>query len=95
MISQFTIIKANALKMVVIVIYTIISLFIFHYNGLIDWRIGAVLSIGTAAGGYLTASYASRIKNANLYAYRFLVVVVLAVLLYTFDVFGMISEYFF
>ena len=88
LLSGFTIIKANALKMVVIVVYTILSLFIFHFNGLVDWKIGAVLSIGTALGGYLTASYASRIKNANLYAYRFLVFVVLIVLLYTFDVFS-------
>ena len=94
LISGFTIIKANALKMVVIVLYTIISLFIFHINGLIDWRIGAVLSIGTAAGGYLTASYASSIKNANLYAYRFLVVVVLAVLIYTFDIIDLVSKVF-
>ena len=94
LLSGFTIIRANALKMVVIVIYMVISLAIFHFNGLIDWRIGAVLSIGTAAGGYLTASYASRIKNANLYAYRFLVVVVLAVLIYTFDLFNLVVNVF-
>lgn len=87
LISKFTIIKANALKMVLIVIYTILSIFIFHYNGLIDWKIGAVLSIGTAAGGFLTANYASKIKNANLYAYRLLVVIVLFVLLRTFGMF--------
>jgi len=87
LVSKYTIIKANALKLVLIVIYTIISIFIFHYNGLIDWKIGGVLSIGTAAGGYLTANYASKIKNANLYAYRFLVVIVLIVMLRTFGVF--------
>ena len=86
LISGFTIIKANALKMFVIVVYTIMSIGIFHFNGLIDWKIGAVLSIGTALGGYLTASYASRIKNANLYAYRFLVIVVSLVLVYTFGI---------
>ena len=84
LMSKYTIIKANALKLVLVVIYTLISIFIFHYNGLIDWKIGGVLSIGTAAGGYLTANYSSRIKNANLYAYRFLVLVVLIVIIRTF-----------
>lgn len=93
LISGFTIIKANALKMAVIVIYTIMSIAIFHFNGLIDWKIGAVLSIGTALGGYLTASYASRIKNANLYAYRFLVIIVLAVLVYTFGLYEALVEW--
>ncbi len=92
LISGFTIIRANALKMVIIVVYTILSIAIFHYNGLIDWKIGAILSIGTALGGYLTASYASRIKNANLYAYRFLVFIVFVVLLYTFGAFAFLYE---
>jgi len=87
MISKLTIIRANALKLVVVVCYTLISLGIFHYNGLVDWKIGFVLSIGTALGGYLTASYSSRIPNANLYAYRFLVVIILVVMLRTFGVF--------
>lgn len=87
LVSRFTIIKANALKLVVLICYTVMSLAIFHYHGLVDWKIGAVLSIGTAAGGYLTASYSSKIKNADLYAYRFLVVVVLLVMLKTFGVF--------
>jgi hypothetical protein len=90
LVSGFTIIRANALKLVVVFLYTILSLAIFHYNGLVNWKIGALLSIGTALGGYLTASYSSKIKNANLYAYRFLVVIVFIVLLYTFGVFSIL-----
>lgn len=92
LVSKYTILKANALKLVLVVIYTAISILIFHYHGMIDWKIGAVLSIGTASGGYLTANYASKIKNANLYAYRFLVVIVLLVLLRTFGVFDYIMS---
>lgn len=94
LISGFTIIRANALKMFIIFMYTILSIIIFHYNGLIDWKIGAVLSIGTAAGGYLTASYSSKIKNANLYAYRALVGIILIVLLHTFGIFSFIYNLF-
>lgn len=91
LISRYTIIRANALKLIILVCYTLMSIAIFHYNGLINWQIGAVLSIGTAIGGYYTAVYASSIKNANLYAYRFLIVVVLIVLLRTFGVFQLIG----
>jgi len=94
LVSGFTIIKANAMKLIIIFVYTILSIAIFHYNGLINWKIGAVLSIGTALGGYLTASYSSRIKNANLYAYRFLVIVVFIVLLYTFGIFTFLYNQF-
>lgn len=92
LLSGFTIIRANALKLVIVFLYTILSLAIFHYNGLVDWKIGAVLSIGTAMGGYLTAIYSSKVKNANLYAYRFLVVIVFIVLLYTFGAFSFLFK---
>jgi uncharacterized membrane protein YfcA len=93
--SGFTIIRANALKLIVIVAYTVLSIAVFHYNGLIDWKIGALLSIGTAIGGFTTASYVSRIKNANLHAYRFLVLTVSVVLIYTFGGFSWIKEFLF
>jgi len=92
LISGFTIIRANALKMGIIFLYTILSLAIFHYNGLVNWKIGALLSIGSSMGGYLTANYSSKIKNANLYAYRFLVIVVFLVLLYTFGAFEIFTK---
>ncbi len=82
--SKYSILKANALKLMVLVSYTIIAIIIFHWNGMIHWKIGAILSIGTAIGGFLTGNYAPKIKNANLYAYRFLVLIVFIVLLRTF-----------
>jgi len=87
LISQFTIIKANAIKLIVVSVYTVMTLIIFQYKGLVDWRIGGILAIGAALGGYLTANYASQIKNANLYAYRFLIFVVVIVVLRTFGLF--------
>ncbi|MEE9437653.1 MAG: sulfite exporter TauE/SafE family protein [Saprospiraceae bacterium] len=87
LVSHYTMIKANALKLFVILSYTIMSIAIFQYNGLINWKLGAIIAIGQAVGGYTTAIYASKIKNANLYAYRILVFIVIIVILRTFGVF--------
>ena len=95
LVSQYTLVKANALKLVTVFVYTIIGLMIFHYKGLVDWKIGAVLAIGQATGGYLTANYASKIENANLYAYRLLVGVVIVVILHTFGIFEMVYGWLF
>lgn len=45
--------KANALKVMLILIYTLIALFIFIYYGLIDWSIGFILSCGNMLGAWL------------------------------------------
>ena len=87
LVSKYSIIKANALKSVIITVYTIMSLAIFQWKGMVDWKIGAIIAIGAALGGYLTAHYSTRLKNANLFAYRFMIVVVVVVILRTFGVF--------
>jgi uncharacterized membrane protein YfcA len=88
LVSHYTMIKANALKLFVILSYTVMSIAIFQYSGLINWEIGALLAIGQATGAYITAMYASKIKNADVYAYRLLVIIVILVLLRTFGLFG-------
>lgn len=51
--------EANALKTIVILIYTFFVLAIFAYQGLINWEVGIIMAIGQSLGGYLTAAYAS------------------------------------
>lgn len=83
--ARYGLIEANAVKIVVVGLYTLLALFIFAYRGLIDWWIGLIFAIGQTAGGYLTAHYASRYPQANVWAYRVLVVVVILAVVSLFD----------
>lgn len=83
--ARYSMIDANALKSVVVGVIQVAAIAIFWYKGLIDWRIGAVMAVGQAAGGYITAHYASRLPKANVWAHRLLVVVVLLSLVKLFD----------
>ncbi len=75
--ARYSMIDANALKSVVVGVIQVVAVVIFWYKGLIDWRIGAIMAIGQAVGGYFTAHYASRLPGANKWAHRLLVIVVL------------------
>lgn len=75
--ARYSLIDSNAVKAVVVALYTAIALLIFHFQGLIDWPIGLLMAIGQTIGGYLTAVYATRSDQANLWAHRLLVVVIL------------------
>ena len=83
--AKYSLIEGNAIKSFVVAAYTILVIAIFQYKGLIDWKVGAILAIGQTAGGYLTAQYASRYKNANVWAHRLLVVVVLLAVIKLFN----------
>lgn len=86
LLLKYDLITANALKTGVVAIYTIFAVGMFHFNGLIDWRIGLTIGLGQAAGGYLTAEFASRYKQAQVWAYILLVIVVLIAILSTFGI---------
>ena len=47
--AGYDMIRANALKVLVVAIFTLVIIFVFQWRGLIDWRIGLVLALGQAA----------------------------------------------
>ena len=71
---KYSLMDANFLKVFILALYTAVGIFIFHLKGLINWEIGLVIALGQSIGGYFTAFYASKNKNANLWAYRLLIV---------------------
>ena len=87
LIMKINIIDANALKTFIIALYTIIVVFIFHRNGLIAWQLGLTVAIGQSVGGYLTADLSSKYPQADKWAYRLLIVVIVIAVLSSFDIF--------
>ncbi len=85
--ARYSLIDANAVKIVVVGAYTLLAIAIFQWRGLIDWPFGFLMAAGQTTGGYLTAHYASRYPSANVWAHRLLVVVVILAILKLFDIF--------
>lgn len=84
LISRYDIINANILKGVTITVYTVAAVAFFAWKGLIDWQIGLLMASGQLSGGFLTATYASRYPQANVWAYRLLVVVIIGAIMKAF-----------
>ncbi len=77
---RMNIIEGNALKSFVIGVYSIFIIAMFHYQGLIDWKLGGIMAVGQTIGGYLTARFASKNSKADQVAYYVLIaVLVLAI----------------
>jgi uncharacterized protein len=86
LIARFPVIKANIAKMLVTFTFSIFSLILFSWKGMIEWQSGLTLAAGQALGAYLTASYASRSPKAGKLAYWLLIVGILLSLIKIFDV---------
>lgn len=76
LIMRFNITQANVVKIIVVGIYTSFVLLIFHWKGLVDWQMGALVAIGQATGGWLTARWAIQYPWMEKVTYYLLVVII-------------------
>lgn len=67
--------KANAVKVFIVLIYTPFALAIYIFTGQVDWKMGLILAIGNMSGAFIASKYA---KNMGTNFIRwFLLVVIL------------------
>lgn len=75
----YDLVKANAMKLLIVLAYTPFALAIFMYNEQIDYTLGLVLAVGNMLGAFIAAKYAKRIGSAVI-RYILLTIIFLSVL---------------
>ena len=79
LITGLSLVRINALKVFVVLIYTIFSLVVFVLNGKVNLPMGLALSAGHAIGAHLGASFA--VKKGDKWIRGILVIAVIAMAL--------------
>jgi len=75
-INRFSLVKSNAIKVFVALIYSFSAVAIFAYNDMINWTYGLILSIGNAAGGWFMSRWS--VKKGDGFVRLFLIIMVTA-----------------
>jgi len=84
--SGHDLVKANAIKVFIVLIYTFFSIVIFMLNGQIDWMAGLILAAGNMTGALLGAKFA--IKGGAKYVRYILILSLVIVIMNLFGVFS-------
>lgn len=79
-------VKANAVKVFIVLIYTVFSLAIFMFHGQVDWLAGIVLAAGNMIGAWLGVHFS--VKGGAKYIRYVLILALVIVILNLFGVFG-------
>jgi len=58
LISNYDLVKINAIKVFVIGSYTIAALIVFILNDKVDYKLGIIIAVGNAIGAYLGSNFA-------------------------------------
>ncbi len=72
--NRMSLVKSNATKAVIIIIYMSAALIVFILNDKVDWKMGLVMAIGTSLGGWFGSRFS--VKKGDGFIKMFLVVVV-------------------
>lgn len=88
-LSGLSYVRGAGTGSIVALIITIVSLFVFASNGLIDYGIGLTVGAGTALGGWIGAGVAVR-KGEGYIKHVLLIIVVISVAKILNDTFGFI-----
>jgi len=83
-INGFSLVKTNALKVFIVLIYTVAALMVFIVQGQINWIYGGILAIGNSLGGWFASRWS--VDKGDKVIRRILVVavIILAVKLWFF-----------
>ncbi len=75
--AGFDLVKANALKVFIVLLYTPFALLIFIFNDQVNYKLGLILAVGNMIGAFLGAKYAVKV-GARAVSYFVLVALALA-----------------
>ncbi len=84
--SGYNLLTANALKILLTLIFNIPSFLIFAFSKQIVWPIGLVLALGQGVGAYFAVRFAIRSPQANVWVRRLLIIMVIVGILKFFGV---------
>ncbi len=74
--AGYELVKANAVKVLIVLIYTPFSLAVYIWNDMIDYKMGFSLALGTAIGAFIASRIAVK-KGADFVRWIIVVIILL------------------
>lgn len=78
----YDLLKANAVKLFIVLFYTIIALAIFIYNDLVDFKVGLTLACGNMLGAWLGVRFSLKWGAKYIRYFLLVILVIVAIRLY-------------
>jgi len=88
LINKYSLVKSNAIKVFVALIYSLAAVAIFMYNDLINWKYGLILSIGNASGGWFMSRYSVKKGDEFVRGAVIIMIIIMAIKLWFPNIFS-------
>ena len=85
-VNHMTLVRSNATKVAVVLIYTIAALAVFVFNDKVNWKVGLILAIGNGSGAWLASRVSVNKGDGFIKTFLIIMVLIMAVKLWFFDI---------
>jgi uncharacterized protein len=83
-VNRFSLVKSNSIKVFVILMYTVVALAIFVWEGQVHWEYGLALALGNSSGAWIASRWSVEKGDYWIKIFLLVTVVVIAVKLWFF-----------
>ena len=84
-VNQMTLVRANATKVVVVLIYTLAALAVFVLNDKVIWEVGLVLAVGNGTGTWVASRVSVNKGDGFIKTFLGVMVLIMAIKLWFFN----------
>ena len=81
-INQLNLIKSNALKSMIVAVYTVAALAVFIYHGQVNWIYGLLLAAGQALGAWISSRWSTQKDDKVIRTFLLVVAIAMAIKLW-------------
>ena len=82
--AGYELVKANAIKVLIILLYSPFAIFVFFWNGQINWAYGLIMTIGNVTGAFIASRMA--VNKGAKFVRWVIIVVILLTAVHLFDI---------
>lgn len=83
-VNKLSLVKSNAVKVMVVLIYTVAALYIFYINDNLNWKYGLLLACGNSLGGWLSSRWSVKKGDGVVRIILDVMIVIMAIKLWFF-----------
>ena len=83
-VNNFTLVKSNAIKVFVTLVFTIGSIGIFIFNDKVNWKYGLLLAVGSTLGGWVASRWSVNKGDNLVKKFMIVMVIIMAIKLWFF-----------
>ena len=91
-INRISLVKSNAIKVFVALVYSIAAVAVFTHGDSINWKYGLILSVGNATGGWIVSRWSVNKGDGLIKKVLIVMVLVMAIKLWFPDFYTILAN---